>query len=86
MRRPVGLRRFFTPSNRKGIKMSDEKKLTTAEEISLTDIITSLETGETIADYVKGLADQFERSEDLLVGPTDCQVAAVALHRLAASL
>jgi hypothetical protein len=66
--------------------MSNERKLKTAEEISLTDIITTLEPGETIADYINGLADQFQESEELLCGPTDCQVAAAALRRLATNL
>ena len=65
--------------------MSDEKKLKTADEINVIDIIANLETGETTAGYIKGLAEQFAATEELLVGPSDCQVVSVALHRLAAS-
>jgi hypothetical protein len=63
-----------------------EKNLKTAEEIDLTDIITSLEPGETIADYIESFAAQFEEHKELCVGPTDSQVAVLALRRLAASL
>jgi hypothetical protein len=86
MRRPVGLRRFFTPSNRKGIKMSDEKKLTTAEEIDLNNIIANLDPSETAVDYIKGLAVQLRGSEGIMMGPTDSDLCAAALDRLAASI
>lgn len=66
--------------------MSDEKKLKTAEEIYITDMITSLKTGETTVDYIKGLADQLRDSEGIMMGPTDSDLCAAALDRLAASL
>ncbi len=42
------------------------------KKIDLTDIITTFDPGETIADYVESRAAQFEKTEELLVGPTDC--------------
>ena len=35
------------------------------KKIDLSDIITNLEPGETIADYVESLAAQFEKTEEL---------------------
>lgn len=61
--------------------MSDEKALKTAEKI-----VSDLATGETPADYIKGLADQLRGSEGIMMGPTDSDLAAIALDRLAASL
>lgn len=65
--------------------MNDEN-LKTAEENYIIDLITDLATGETPVDYVKGLADQLRGSEDILMGPSDSDLCAIALDRLAASL
>lgn len=57
------------------------------EEINLNDIITDhLELGETIVDYITSLAVQLRGSEGIIMGPTDSDLAALALDRLAASL
>ena len=56
------------------------------EEINLTDIITNLEPGETIAGYITGLADQLRGSAGIMMGPTDSDLTAIALDRLVANL
>jgi hypothetical protein len=56
------------------------------KEINVTDIITSLEPGETPAGYIRGLADQLRGTEGIMMGPVDSDLAALALDRLAASL
>lgn len=56
------------------------------KKIDLTDIITHLEPGETPADYIRGLAVQLRGSEGIMMGPSDSDLAALALDQLAASL
>jgi hypothetical protein len=49
------------------------------KELNISDILADhLEPGETPADYIRDLADQFEESEELLCGPTDLRVSALA--------
>lgn len=56
------------------------------KKIDLTDIITNLEPGETIADYVEELADSMEAHAENALGVTDSKLAILALRRLAASV